>query len=184
MGKSKSVLHSILRKLEETGSCKAENTPGRSRKNTAREDRWIGNESKEDRFVTASIISKRANANLGIKISRHTISWKLNEINLNSRVTSTKPYISKKNKMSRLKFATEHVLWTEEQCNCVPFNNESKFNQFCCEGSFGAFLRINIRLSKDGDSSRGWPKGSLFDSYYTMMLGRTLLLSLYCHTLP
>ena len=36
-----------------------------------------------------------------------------NEINLNSRVASTKPYISKKNKMSRLKFATEHVIWTE-----------------------------------------------------------------------
>ena len=39
----------------------------------------------------------------GFKISRRTISRKLNEINLNSRVASTKPYISKKNKMSRLK---------------------------------------------------------------------------------
>ena len=60
--------------------------------------------------MTATSISKRADDNLGIKISRHTISRRLNEINLNGRVASTKPYISKKNKMSRLKFATKHVI--------------------------------------------------------------------------
>ena len=36
VGKSKSVIHSILRKLEETGSCKAKKLPGRPRKTTAR----------------------------------------------------------------------------------------------------------------------------------------------------
>ena len=46
-GKSKSVIHSILRKLEETGSCETKKPPSRPRKTTAREDRWIGNESKK-----------------------------------------------------------------------------------------------------------------------------------------
>ena len=113
VGKSKSVIHSILRKLEEIGSCEAKKPPGRPRKTTAREDRWIGNELKKDRFATATAISKRANANLGIKILRHIIFQRLNEINLKSQVASTKPYVCKKNKMSRLKFATEHVIWTE-----------------------------------------------------------------------
>ena len=36
---------------------------------------------------------------------------------------------------------------------------------------------------KVGDRSRGWPEGSLFDSYFTKMLGRAQLLSLYCTTL-
>ena len=85
-----------------------------------------------NRFATATTISKRDNDNIGIKISRHTISRRLNEINLNSRVASTKPYISKKNKMSRLKFASEHVMWTEEQWDCAPFSDESKFNLFGC----------------------------------------------------
>ena len=48
VGKSKSVIHSILRKLEETGLCETKKPPGRPRKTTAREDRWIGNESKKD----------------------------------------------------------------------------------------------------------------------------------------
>ena len=44
MWKSKSAIHSILRKLEETGLCEAKKLPDRPRKTTAREDRWIGNE--------------------------------------------------------------------------------------------------------------------------------------------
>ena len=86
---------------------------------------------KKNQFVTATTISKRANANLGIKISRHTISWRLNEINLKSQVTSSKSYISKKNKTSRLKFATEHIIWTEEQRDYSHFSN--KFNLFSCD---------------------------------------------------
>ena len=77
-----------------------------------------------DRFATATAISKKANANLGIKLSRHTNSRKLNKINSYSRVAFTKPYISKKNKMNRLKFATEHVIWTEEQWDCIHFSED------------------------------------------------------------
>ena len=39
-------------------------------------------------------------------------------------------------------------------------------------------------MSKVGDHSWGWPEGSLFNSFYTEVLGRVLLLSLDCSTLP
>ena len=42
----------------------------------------------------------------------------------------------------------------------------------------------DIRKSKVGDRFQGWPGGSLFNSYYTDVLGRALLLSLDCSTLP
>ena len=106
---------------------------GRPRKTTARGVRWIGSESKKNLFATGTTISKRANSSLGMKISRHTISWRLNEINLNDWVASMKPYISKKNKMSRLKFATEHIIWAEEPWHYVHFSDESKFNLFGCD---------------------------------------------------
>ena len=35
--------------------------------------------------------------------------------------------------MSRLKFTTEHVIWTEEQWDCIHFGNGSKFNLFGCD---------------------------------------------------
>ena len=93
VGKSKSIIHNIFRKLEETGSYEVKKPPDWSRKTTARKDRWSGNELKKDRFATATAISKRAYANLGIEISWHTISQRLNEIDLNSQVASSKPYI-------------------------------------------------------------------------------------------
>ena len=146
MGKSKSVIHSILRKLEETGSCEAKKPPGWPRKTTAKEDKWICNESKKDRFATATAISKRANANLGNKISRHTISRRLNEINSSSQVASTKPHISKKNKMSRIKFASEYILWAEEQ-RLRSFQLSLTCSVVTEEGLFDAIQRNDIHLS-------------------------------------
>ena len=35
--------------------------------------------------------------------------------------------------MSQLKFVTEHVIWTEEQWDCIYFSDESKFNLFGCD---------------------------------------------------
>ena len=41
-----------------------------------------------------------------------------------------------------------------------------------------------ISKSKVGDRRRGWPEGYLFNSNYTEVYGRALLLSLDCSTLP
>ena len=71
-----------FKKLEETKSWETQKSPVRPSKT----DRLVSNESKKDRFATATAISKRANANLGIKISRHTISRRPKKINLNSRI--------------------------------------------------------------------------------------------------
>ena len=163
VGKSKSVIHSILRKFEETWSCDAKKSPSMPRKTTAREDRWIGNESKKDRFATATTISKRVNANLDIKISRHTIFRRLNEINLNSRVASTKPYISKKNKMSRLKFATEHIIWNS---GIVYISAMRKFHLF------GFDRRRFVRRSSREQYSPQWTKNSVkFEGGSVMVFG-------------
>ena len=40
------------------------------------------------------------------------------------------------------------------------------------------------RIGKLDDRSRGWPEGFLFNSYYTEVLGKALLYSLDCFTLP
>ena len=115
MRKSKIVVHGILKRFEKTGSCEAKKPPGRPRKTTARDDRWITLKFKKDRFATATDISKKARDYLGIKVSRHTISQRLNEEHLIARAPSTKPFISKKNQLAHKKFATEHVTWTEDQ---------------------------------------------------------------------
>ena len=46
------------------------------------------------------------------------------------------------------------------------------------------FQKRNNNKSKNGKRSRGWSEGSLFNSYYTEVNGRTLLLFLDCSILP
>ena len=57
--KSKSVIHGILKKFDETGSCEAKKPPGRPRKSTSREDRFITLQAKKERFTTAAHIAKK-----------------------------------------------------------------------------------------------------------------------------
>ena len=47
----------------------------------------------------------------------------------------------------------------------------------------GIWRTVIIYISKVGDCSWGRPEGSLFNSYYTEVYGRALLLSLNCSTL-
>ena len=103
-------------------------------KTTSREDRFITLQAKKDRFTTAADIANKIKDNLGVNVSRHTVSRKLNEQRLMARTPSTKPFISKKNQLARKKFAIEHVTWTENQWNCVYFSDESKFNLFGSDG--------------------------------------------------
>ena len=45
--------------------------------------------------------------------------------------------------MNRLKYATEHVIWTEEHWDCFHFSDESKFNLFGCDGR--RFVRRSLK---------------------------------------
>ena len=123
----------------------------------------IGNESKKDHFATPTAISKRSKTNLGIKISRHTISRRPNEIDLNCRVDSTKPYISKMNKMSRLKLPPNpsYGLETSE----IVFISAMSQNLTCSfvsgEGSFDAVLSnvillIALKAAYDSEEEVQW----------------------------
>ena len=101
-------------------------------------------------FAIATTISKRANSNVGIKISRHTISRRLNEINLNSQVASTKPYISKKNKISQLKY----IIFTEEQWIVFISVMSQSLNLFGCDG------RMFVQRSPKERYLSQWTKSS------------------------
>ena len=96
-------------------------------------DRLVMNK-KKNRFGTTTSISKRANANLDINISQLTIYRRLNEINLNSQVASTKPCISKRNKMKGLKFTTKHVSYGMKNTGILFILAMFSYNLFNYDG--------------------------------------------------
>ena len=86
-----------------------------------------------DRFATAVAISKRANANLCIKISKHTISRRVNEINL-----KWADWNLPLNTLYRLK--NSGVVF-------ISAMSQSLTCSVVTEGSFDAVLRNDIHLS-------------------------------------
>ena len=94
------------------------------------EDWMIVKMSLKDCFDTATSISHAFCEQTGKPISRKTVSHRLNKEKLVAWIPGCKPLISKKNQKVHLDFATEHILWTEEQWNMVHFSDESKFNLF------------------------------------------------------
>lgn len=63
----------------------------------------------------------------------------LQSFDMNGRVACKKPLLRKANIRKRLKFAQEHVNWTEEQWNRVLFTDETKVEVF------GTHRRVFVR---------------------------------------
>ena len=120
---------------------------GRLPKTSQREDRILVRESLNDRFKSAASIARDFSDRTRKKISRKTVSRRLKAAGLHDRVPVSKPLISKKNKNKRLKFALEHVNWTDEEWSKVHFSDESKFNMFGSDGKKHVRRRTGERLS-------------------------------------
>ena len=69
--------------------------------------------------------------------------------------------------MSRLKFATKHIKWTEEQWDCVHFNDERMFNLFGFDGE--KFVR---------HSSKEWYSTQCTKSSFKFKGGRVMVLGM------
>lgn len=131
---SKSVVGRIVKCYNDTGRIVSPCKAGRPRKTTKRDDRAMQRMALKDRFVTSSAIKREINDNTNVNVSRQTVSRRLQEIGLFSRVPQKKPLISLKNQKKRLEYASEHVLWTDEKWDSVFFSDESKFNLFGSDG--------------------------------------------------
>lgn len=112
------------------GSIESKPKPGRPRKSGAATDKLIRCFLK-NQFFTAVGIKKE---NPHVSISVRTIRRRLSEGKLHARRPAKKPFISKKNRRSRLDFATEHLNWTYDQWKQVLWSDESKFNMFGSDG--------------------------------------------------
>ena len=65
-----------------------------------------------------------------------------------------------------MKLATEDLIWTEEQWDCIHFSDESKFNLFGCDGR--RFVR---RTSNEGYSPQCTKITVKFGGESVMMFG-------------
>jgi transposase len=79
-------------------------------------------------------VVKKLDCELGIKVSRGTVTNALKNNGLKSHEKQTKPMLSKKNVADRLSFANTHKDWTVEDWKNVIWSDETKINRFCSDG--------------------------------------------------
>ena len=107
---------------------------GRPLKTSTRTNRIIVRKSVGDPKKTAPQILAEISHHLDQPISTRTVQRRLVTCGLNSRRSAKKPLISKKNRARRLKWAREHIGWSEDDWKKVLWSDESKFCLFSSDG--------------------------------------------------
>ena len=131
IGKKMKVSHQsigrILQRWNTDGLVKDRKRSGRRRKTDTRTDLRMVRIAKKDRSITTEEIRK----NIGAQVCSRTISNRLKEGGLKSRIATKKPLISEINRKKRLEWCKAHQHWTYEQWSKVLFSDESPFSVRC-----------------------------------------------------
>ena len=97
-------------------------------------DRRIVNQAIVNPRITSTKIAQDIKERYGQQVGVQTIRRRIREYGLESGVARKKPYISRKNRKHRLKWAREHASWTSEDWRKVIWSDETKFNMFGSDG--------------------------------------------------
>uniref|UniRef100_A0A914E4I6 Transposase Tc1-like domain-containing protein n=1 Tax=Acrobeloides nanus TaxID=290746 RepID=A0A914E4I6_9BILA len=140
-----------VKRWNETRTVKRKKGSGRPRKATPKQVRLLVRQVKKDPFMTAVDLAQYAQDNLGLNFTPMTARRMLIASGLRGRIPAKKPWISKKNRLARLKFAREHKDWTVAQWARILWSDESKNNLFGSDGI--RHPRVNIPVMR-------WPSQS------------------------
>jgi len=115
------------------------------KKMTRREDERIMAQVTGGPFITSREILE---AIPSLTVSTRTIRRRLSDEGLPACMPCRKPLLSKKNMRERLKFAEEHIHWTDRDWKLVVWSDESKFNLFGSDGKMFVRRPKGARLEK------------------------------------
>ena len=122
---SKTAVHSILKKIQETGSVEDKKRTGRPRKIKEADVRYLKLQSLRDRFKTSTQLAVDLQRTTGTNISPSCVRKLLIKEDLPGRVAARKPLFRRGNIKKRLEYAKEHKDWSLEMWNRVLFTDES-----------------------------------------------------------
>ncbi|GFX66129.1 HTH_Tnp_Tc3_2 domain-containing protein [Trichonephila clavipes] len=125
--RSKNTNRKILNEVLRMGNCRRHGG-GRVRSTTPAEDRYIVLSAKRNRHTTAQQVANQFLAASGKQISRKTVARRLRGGGLYARRAVVCVPLTRQHRTARLQWCHEHHNWTEQDCACVLFSDESRFS--------------------------------------------------------
>lgn len=127
LGIPETTVRRAIERYRETGLMTRRPGSGRPRATQPADDRFIQLQTLRNRFQTASETARRLQHARNTRVSVNTVRRRLAELDLHSRIPATGPQLTQAQREYRLRFAREHVAWTEEDWGRVLFSDESRF---------------------------------------------------------
>ena len=144
-------VHYSLQRTAQTCSNQNRKRSGRPRCTTKQEDKYIRVSSLRNWHLTGPQLAASLNGTRKMPVSTSTMKRQLRDAGLLGRVAKKKPYLRLANKIKRLRWAKEHIHWTEEDWKKVLWTDKSKFKVF---GSH-RMLRLTTTIREGGERSEG-----------------------------
>ena len=135
------VSKSTVSRVAKDMNIKTEGKNGRKRKLTDRNVTHCISGLTSGVSKTAESLSKKIEADFGIKVHRTTVSRELHKAGLRAGEKKKKPALSEKNRKERLAYAKAHRHWTVDDWKQVIFSDETKVNRFNSDGRSWTWYR-------------------------------------------
>jgi len=129
VGTTQCVISRLFARYRETGLV-SERHPGPRRITTEMQDRFLYLSARRSPTRTAPELKSRLQQIHGIQVTSRTVISRLHEAGLKSRRPLRCQPLTRGNRVIRLTWAEEHVLWNNFQWTPVLFTDESRFGLY------------------------------------------------------
>lgn len=144
--RSHSTVHDIIKRFRSHNRVANKQKSAHNKIFTELDERYLIRKMKANPFLSAPKLAVIAEKELGKKASASTIRNMLHNANLHGRKARRKPFISKKNQNTRLRFAKEYENKDFSFWKTVLFTDESKYNIFGSDGKPYVWRRKNEEM--------------------------------------
>ncbi len=124
---SQSVISRLWNRFQQTGNVAERPRAGRPRSTTRRQDRYLSNMAKRQRFQSAVRLNTDFQMATAVRISSQTVRNRLHAANLRARRPAVRPKLTARHRAARLLWARQHVNWQLRHWTSVLFTDESRF---------------------------------------------------------
>lgn len=146
---SPSVIVRLRQRFNATGQVQDRPRPGRPKKTTAREDRYITRQAQASRKTTANRIRRQLRAATHTNIATQTVRNRLHAAQLRARRPAKRPMLTPAHKVARQGWCRRHGRWTRQQWSQVVFTDESRFSLQHPDGRTRVWRRRGERFRED-----------------------------------